>query len=607
LPHIGWLMLSGTIIAILVSLKDRPLARWPLGLTIINVLSKIASAALILPISEAIGQLKWLWFYGKTSKDAFDFEIFDKASRGAWGSFLLLCRTKGRSLAAVGAILTLLLVAMDTFFQQTTDLPTRSTLHGIGLIPRTIRYEPSYSPEFMSGFESTQSDQNMLAVANAFFTTNGTQPVVFGNGTRPDIPLSCPTSTCTWPAYDSLGLCSQCVELPQLLVYACLNTRVDWTSDLNSTISSYPNATVCGYYLNATSSDPILMSGYILGENKKPQGETLVMRTLPLLTNPLRDPLWGGSIMFKDLRNPIIDVLISSTLDRSQVHANVPPVLHECVLTFCVKTFESSYSLGTYHEQVKNIYRNDSGGSSSWSTFTYEDSSTDQTYLENVTISAPSTGSHFPEHGWGIGNGTMLITTLVFDRMFPAFTTVADETARGLLRWRLGHPSEVRTKLLKMNPWLLPNNVTHHFERLATALTNVIRSDLSSTELVVGDAFTNETYVAVHWAWLTFPLAMLALSTAFLIATVVKTSEASHGDVGIWKTSAMPALIYSLPQDVRPNLASTSTWRSENSGGAKRVKIRLKPGQGWRVSGHVITSPKMLASARNNSAPAGWL
>ena len=87
-----------------------------------KVLSKVASAALILPISEAIGQLKWTWFQGNESKEMIDFEIFDKASRGAWGSFLLLSRTRGRSLAALGAVLTLLLLATDTFFQQVIEL-----------------------------------------------------------------------------------------------------------------------------------------------------------------------------------------------------------------------------------------------------------------------------------------------------------------------------------------------------------------------------------------------------------------------------------------------------------------------------------------------------
>jgi hypothetical protein len=120
-------------------LKDQPLRKWPLGLTAITILSKISSVALILPISEAIGQLKWSWFHEKESKDAFDFEIFDKASRGAWGSVLLLFRTSGKSLAALGALLTVLLLAIDTFFQQVTNLPERWIPRGEGLISRAIR------------------------------------------------------------------------------------------------------------------------------------------------------------------------------------------------------------------------------------------------------------------------------------------------------------------------------------------------------------------------------------------------------------------------------------------------------------------------------------
>lgn len=117
--------------------------------------------------------------------------------------------------------------------------------------------------------------------------------------------------------------------------------------------------------------------------------------------------------------------------------------------------------------------------------------------MDNVTISIPSTASKFPD-GWVLDNIAMVRKALIFDRMFPAFTTMANESTKGLLRWRHGHPTEVRTKFLQMNPWLLPNNITTHFERIATALTNFIRSDASSNENIVGDAFVAETYFVVH-------------------------------------------------------------------------------------------------------------
>jgi hypothetical protein len=223
-----------------VWVKDQPLSKWPLALTIINVLSKIVSAALILPISEAIGQLKWIWFNGSNSKDMFDFEIFDKASRGAWGSFLLLFRTKGRSLAALGAILTVLLLATDSFFQQLINLPERWALQGHGEIPRSIRYEGDNGDVYKDGAIATMEDLNLRQVTYKYFYYNGNQPVLFGNGTRPDIPLSCPSSRCDWEPYNSLGLCSACTDVSYLLRYACLTTKLDWISRVYFNESTYP-------------------------------------------------------------------------------------------------------------------------------------------------------------------------------------------------------------------------------------------------------------------------------------------------------------------------------------------------------------------------------
>jgi hypothetical protein len=231
---------QGAIIGICLYSKDQPLSKWPLASTAQNVLSKIASAALILPISEAIGQLKWTWFHGSESKEMINFEIFDKASRGAWGSFLLLFRTKGRSLAALGAILTLLLLAIDTFFQQVTDLPERWALDGFGDIPRVVRYEGDNGDIYEDGYPNSMEDINLRQATLKFFYYNGNEPVAFGNGTKAEIPLSCPSSRCDWPAYDTLGICSSCTDVSELLTYACLTTKLDWISSVLSNVTTQP-------------------------------------------------------------------------------------------------------------------------------------------------------------------------------------------------------------------------------------------------------------------------------------------------------------------------------------------------------------------------------
>jgi hypothetical protein len=69
----------GAIVGIYSYLNDKPIAQAGELLTYANALGKVASAALIVPTSEALGQLKWNWF--QKSNAMWDFEIFDKASR----------------------------------------------------------------------------------------------------------------------------------------------------------------------------------------------------------------------------------------------------------------------------------------------------------------------------------------------------------------------------------------------------------------------------------------------------------------------------------------------------------------------------------------------
>jgi hypothetical protein len=60
----------------------------------IAVFSAIAKAAMILPVSEAIGQLKWVWM--RSERRLSDFLAFDNASRGPLGSLILLSTTQCR-------------------------------------------------------------------------------------------------------------------------------------------------------------------------------------------------------------------------------------------------------------------------------------------------------------------------------------------------------------------------------------------------------------------------------------------------------------------------------------------------------------------------------
>ncbi|OQO12338.1 hypothetical protein B0A48_02980 [Cryoendolithus antarcticus] len=79
--------------------NDRPLSDWQASHVTLNglisVLATVSRATLILPISSAIGQRKWLWDLpdstsSRPSRRLEDFEPFDGASRGLFGSLSLL-------------------------------------------------------------------------------------------------------------------------------------------------------------------------------------------------------------------------------------------------------------------------------------------------------------------------------------------------------------------------------------------------------------------------------------------------------------------------------------------------------------------------------------
>ncbi len=354
---------------------------------------------------------------------------------------------------------------------------------------------------------------------------------------------------------------------------------------------------MCGYFLNATSEDPILMSGYIYDSENSTKGEALVMRTLPLTKLYTRELLFEhGSIHFKNLRNTIADVLIVSAANGTAetVYQDVPPVASECVLYWCVQSIRSSYDWGAYHEEIIQAVYNTTPGSSPWLTTPFQsetDNGTDISYLEDIVIDVDHVGDDHVVYG--VTNSSAAAVIHGFVDIFPAFSTAMNESARPTMRFKTWSTGPAWLRYLEFNPWLAPNNVTRHVERLAKAMTSVMRSTPGQSK-VPGAAYYKETYISVRWEWLTFPLLLLVLSLVFLVSTIIKTSEDTGA--GIWKTSTMPALIFGLPQETQAQFANSSTWNSAQE--TKKVRIRLLPKMGWRVSGQPLPAP---------TAPAGFI
>jgi hypothetical protein len=605
---ISTLCMTGIII-MLIHLQNKPLPSWSFSdpQTVVTVLAKISAAALIIPTSEAIGQLKWNWFNGKTSKEVYDFEIFDKASRGPWGSFMLLMVTKGKSLAALGAVLTLLMLAIDTFFQQLVSLPQRWEMSEVVRIPRVINYEAASRPFSRGGSEQVDLDIDMSAVVNKFLFDNGTQVATAGS-IQTAGPVGCPTSNCTWPEHQTLGVCSTCEEVTQLLTWACLFSTFDWPSNVTDTeASSGPskerNGTMCGYFMNATSAAPLLVSGHGTDRNHE---EALLMRSIPLVTDAGRNVFFGGkSLNFPNIAYPLMDFIISSTPGGFDgVYRNETPIAYECTLYWCVKNITATFYEAAYTETTLNTFTNTTPVNDPWSSFSFKDpvfgDGVYWSYAGNLTIDTPSDRGALQ---FGVSNTTHIRTMYTLDTFLPAFTTAQNATARPVMRHDLWTVAPT-LRVLPFNPWLEPRNIPGHMERMARAMSDVMRST-SSDSHINGTAWDPHMYVDVRWVYITYPLSLLVLSFVFLIATI-KTSAEVENEVGVWKTSTMPTILYGLPQTVQDSVRTGHGAGMKIGRQGHSTRMKLLPNKGWRVSGcaSAPTTP-VLGQRRGSSSWTG--
>ncbi|KAF2011399.1 hypothetical protein BU24DRAFT_426477 [Aaosphaeria arxii CBS 175.79] len=597
----------GAIIGILIAFQDTEMPDWPIG-QIFNILSKVASAALILPVSEALGQLKWDWFQGESRK-MWDFEIFDNASRGPWGSALLLVRTKGRTLASLGAAVTLLALALDPFFQQVIDFPQHWVAIDNSTIPRILHLDLPYRRTYFNGTEMSTKDSDVTNLLKSFFFDKGTKYTAFGNGTRPEIPVFCPTSNCTWPVYETMAVCSACTDVTELLEFACLKANLDWTTTSAASAKwdpVYQKSIQCGYFLNATSENPVLMTGYMVEPGPSYNGtlhkETLLMRTLPLAAFPRKEALYGGSIHYSHVRNPIIDFIVASTSGgKEAVHQNSTAIAYECMLTWCVQSIQSTYHRATYKEEIVNEFINTTSGPWPWKTegYYWDDIgwAANQEYTQNITLKPHDDGPEF-----GLSNNTAYNINGVFDDLAPSYYIDIDELPEPIMRSDMAFSGPETTQIVYFNPWIAPNNITNHVKRLSEALSYLIRSR-GSPESIVGVAWNEERFVSVTWPWLTLPLCILILSAFFLAGTVYKTAKDGQG-IGVWKTSAMAALLHGgISEDMQKKMKDPQST-TETLARARKLKARLLPGQGWRISG-AIFSPKVPATKEQHTP--GWI
>ena len=85
------------ICMVLYNFDCRPSPTLPYALplsSLVSFLATISKSFLFVAIASSTDQFKWLWFSGKNRRLE-DMQVYDEASRGPWGSLMLLISTRG--------------------------------------------------------------------------------------------------------------------------------------------------------------------------------------------------------------------------------------------------------------------------------------------------------------------------------------------------------------------------------------------------------------------------------------------------------------------------------------------------------------------------------
>lgn len=199
-----------TLVALLCAYQGQPAPQWPLNFTFntaLSVLGAIFRAPALFIVAEGLGQLKWQWLSAK-HRPISDLTAYDDATRGPWGATKLLLTARWRDLLAfLGALLTVVSLAIDPFTQAVVSYYPCTTI-------LTTAY-PTMS-QINSFFSDGMLGWSVPPWAEQAFDAS------FYNPASITPNFTCATESCKFgELYHSIGLCVTCGDVTHEVQTEC--------------------------------------------------------------------------------------------------------------------------------------------------------------------------------------------------------------------------------------------------------------------------------------------------------------------------------------------------------------------------------------------------
>lgn len=327
LEFLAWLLatLILTCLIILLAVFDKkPLAAWHSRLTlntIIAIGTQLAQSALLLPISEGISQLKWLWYSKR--KPLEDMPYFQSGSNRPISSLILLWKRRTSLLVWLGVISMLLQILFGPFVQQAVSLPTRQINMDEGSILRTVSYNGPPGVTWLVDSTIIQATPELMDAAEVGFIQDGISPS--------DVAGSCSTGNCTFGLYTTLGVCSSVEDVTPTIV------ELPCPPDYHE---KYYNAYNCPYTVpDLQQKPPVPRGSFVAGHN------TLFIASSR--TNEARYPDLSTLVEYYVIYQPDVETPLETPFGDGEMSFNKSMLAAlKGTLSLCSYTYNSSMEFG---------------------------------------------------------------------------------------------------------------------------------------------------------------------------------------------------------------------------------------------------------------------
>ncbi|GAP87529.1 putative DUF3176 domain protein [Rosellinia necatrix] len=537
------------IVAVLAWFDQRSLPNWPSQITLntfVAFFTTLGKAAFMCVVPKAISQSQWTWFH--SGRPLYDLHVFDQASRGAYGSLLLLYRLRFRHFAAVGALLMVFSFLTSPLTQLAISYPTREVAAATGqakaLAIRTI---------------SAPRDRLDLATRKAVLYAAVADGSHFSTPLEP-LGTTCSTGNCTFNTYQSLGVCMKMANI---------------TSHLQ--VQVYSNATVGSMPLLGDSAGKSIIPGVKVWNASLGGGYDLVHQApLAMATDMING---GASLGFAGDTNLLqakiasfvliyAAPLLSNAASRNlSANANLSDVIRavsgfryeavEILYHACAQTYDSSVQMGveknrlvgelsepvglgddlfldmrcksliqdgllgceTKPERWNEVLRlKDPVGGASAQGGTEFSANYQSMEMMASTLKGAMAGyaraqyhpKYYPKAEVYNGGGDLVQT--LFQEVVYAIDGISNTTRRD-------------------------NYLTNFYLNIATTVSSTIRVGQPQRFTrdnfnVTGQAWKEAPYVHITWGWFAFPAAELLLASILLVITMISQSTGSTGGNG---------------------------------------------------------------------------